>query len=221
MEGKTPIENVRLSFACDKVYENMTPCSSGRHCSSCNKIVVDFTDKDQETLRKALEEHGSVCGRFKKEQVTRIDKRAWNFKRFAASLLLAIGLSSFIKELKAQITSSDTLNNEKKYFETAFLGMIIEPMPTYINGGEQGLFNFVKKNFNYPCDTASGTVYVSFTVDTSGKVIDAKIAKSLSPESDSEALRVVKLLEFTPGRQNGKKVPIQFTLPISVGKPKD
>ena len=99
--------------------------------------------------------------------------------------------------------------------------MLIETMPTFKHGGEKGLAKFLKNNLKYPKDSIEGKVYVSFTIDTTGKVIDPTIIRSLSTEADKEVLRVVKMLEFTPGTQGGKKKRIQYTLPVSFSNKKN
>src|SRR5690606_27287419 len=55
-----------------------------------------------------------------------------------------------------------------------------------------------------------------FVVETDGKINEVKTVKSLSKETDEEALRVVKLMsgQWNPGRQNGEVVRVRYTLPI-------
>jgi protein TonB len=60
-----------------------------------------------------------------------------------------------------------------------------------------------------------GTLNVSFTIDTLGKVTNAAILRGINSAVDAEAIRVVKLLEFEPGTQNGRKVQVNYNLPIS------
>lgn len=44
----------------------------------------------------------------------------------------------------------------------------------------------------------------------------SNVLRELHPEYDKEALRVVKAMpKWNPGRQNGKSVPVYFTLPIT------
>ena len=74
-------------------------------------------------------------------------------------------------------------------------------------------------NLHYP-DSAkqlgiSGTVYVSFLIDTKGKVSNIKVLKGIGGGCDEEAIRVVKKMpRWGAGRQAGKAVNVQFTMPI-------
>lgn len=130
--------------------------------------------------------------------------------------MLAIGFSTFSNELKAQSLSCDSVNHQHDadQAEMAF-GMIAGTMPVYTYGGEEGMLEFIGKNLKYPSgDTLDGMVVAAFVVDATGKVTGPEIMLSLTAEADEEVLRVVKLLEFQPGMQGGKRVPMRYTLPI-------
>ncbi len=64
-------------------------------------------------------------------------------------------------------------------------------------------------------DNLEGKVMVSFVVDKVGKVKDVKVKKSISPELDKEAIRVVKGMPlWKPGMQAGIPQNVQLYLPI-------
>jgi protein TonB len=91
-------------------------------------------------------------------------------------------------------------------------------MPAF-PGGEQELMNFLMKNVKYPKEATDkgteGRVIVQFVVDKDGSVINPKVVKSVSPELDQEALRVVKMMpKWQPGKQNGEIVPVRFAIPV-------
>ncbi len=94
----------------------------------------------------------------------------------------------------------------------------VSEMPTFA-GGDAALKKFLKDNLEYPVADLEmgnkGTVVVQFTVSPSGQLTDFKVARSVSPGLDAEALRVVKKMpNWTPGRQNGQAVYVQFNLPV-------
>ncbi len=78
------------------------------------------------------------------------------------------------------------------------------------------MLKFMQSNLRYK-ECVEGMVVVQFVIDTTGQVIEPFLLKSLTKETDAEAMRVVQLLEFTPGMQNGKKMPIRYVLPIRFG----
>jgi protein TonB len=93
-----------------------------------------------------------------------------------------------------------------------------EIMPEY-PGGESVLYDFVRKHLEYPryeLETGiQGKVTVGFIIDENGKVTNVHVMKGVSRGIDNEAIRVVKLLhDFTPGSQSGRKVRVNFVLPL-------
>jgi protein TonB len=53
-------------------------------------------------------------------------------------------------------------------------------------------------------------------VTSKGGVDKVEILKSVDPELDKEAIRVVKTLPaFKPGKQGGKPVPVWYMVPIN------
>jgi len=95
---------------------------------------------------------------------------------------------------------------------------IVEEMPSF-PGGDIERNKFLAKNIVYPQQASEngiqGTVYVSFIVDTDGKIEDVKILRGIGGGCEEEALRVVKLMpRWKAGRQDGKTVRILYTMPI-------
>lgn len=60
-----------------------------------------------------------------------------------------------------------------------------------------------------------GRVIIQFIVNEEGKVEDPRVVRGIGGGADEEALRVVKEAEFEPGRQRGKPVRVQYSLPIT------
>lgn len=62
---------INIPKPCDEDWNKMTPKEQGRHCSACNKTVIDFTSKTDEQVIKAFEKERNLCGRFKAQQLNR------------------------------------------------------------------------------------------------------------------------------------------------------
>ena len=61
----------------------------------------------------------------------------------------------------------------------------------------------------------NGRVFVTFVVETDGRVTDIKVLRGIGGGCDEEAVRVVKNMpKWDPGKQRGKPVRVQFNLPI-------
>jgi TonB family protein len=62
---------------------------------------------------------------------------------------------------------------------------------------------------------SEGQVFVNFVVRPDGSTSDAKVVRSLCSTCDQAALAAVKALpHLTPGKQNGKTVTVQMTIPV-------
>jgi TonB family protein len=96
---------------------------------------------------------------------------------------------------------------------------VVDDMPDY-PGGEEALHKFIAESIEYPAAAKDsgiqGRVYVSFVIDSKGEVANVKIARSVSPSLDEEAMRVVKSMPiWKPGSQDGKPVNVAFIIPIN------
>ena len=62
---------INIPNPCTEDWNKMTPEDKGRHCTVCEKTVIDFTNKIDETIVKLHEIEGEICGRYKKTQLNR------------------------------------------------------------------------------------------------------------------------------------------------------
>jgi len=68
---KTPIL-LHIPEPCHENWDAMTNANKGRHCQSCNKIVVDFSVmSDRQVLEYFKTTTGKTCGRFHDDQLQR------------------------------------------------------------------------------------------------------------------------------------------------------
>ncbi|MFA5195759.1 MAG: energy transducer TonB, partial [Bacteroidales bacterium] len=95
---------------------------------------------------------------------------------------------------------------------------IVEEMPEF-PGGEKERIKFLTGNMHYP-DIAKemgiqGPVYLTFIIEKDGTVTGVNILRGIGGGCDEEASRVVNMMpKWTPGRQNGKEVRVQFNMPV-------
>lgn len=95
---------------------------------------------------------------------------------------------------------------------------VVEELPGF-PGGVGAMMDFLAKNIKYPVDAQrankEGRVIVVFVVEKDGMISSARIARSVYPSLDAEALRVVKAMpKWTPGKQKGKPVRVKFNIPV-------
>lgn len=97
--------------------------------------------------------------------------------------------------------------NESEYF------VAVEQMPSPI-GGIKG----IQEKIVYPESAKragiEGRVYVKAFIDETGKVVSAEIIKGIGGGCDEAAIDAVMKTKFNPGKQRGKPVKVQVTVPI-------
>ena len=94
----------------------------------------------------------------------------------------------------------------------------VEQMPEF-PGGETEMLKYLAKNIRYPAAAqragVEGLVVLSFVVSRTGEISEIQVVKNLGAGTDEEAMRVVKTMpKWTPGKQNGRAVPVRYTLPV-------
>lgn len=82
-------------------------------------------------------------------------------------------------------------------------------MPTII-GGQKALYSKIKYPEIPRKVNIQGRVEVEFIIDKQGNVTQPRIVRILHPDLDEEVLRVIKLIKFSPGVQNGILVKVKM-----------
>ena len=95
----------------------------------------------------------------------------------------------------------------------------LNEIPPSFPGGDWKLEKFINKNLKYPQkawdSNVQGRVVVSFIIEKDGSLTEIKVVRSLSSDTDEEALRIInKSPKWIPGKQAGQPVRVLFTLPI-------
>jgi TonB family protein len=97
--------------------------------------------------------------------------------------------------------------------------MVVEKMPQY-PGGDSELIKYLSQSIKYPVEAQKsgiqGRVICQFIVEKDGTISNIKIVRSVDPNLDAEAVRVIKAMpDWQPGEQKGQKVNVEYTLPIN------
>lgn len=97
----------------------------------------------------------------------------------------------------------------------------VEQMPTLPGGGGSAAILYaIYQHLVVPRDAVEGRVFVRFVVNAEGAITTPFIVKGVSPKTDAAVLAAVnKLPRLLPGKQNGRAVQVEFTLPVSVAQP--
>lgn len=131
--------------------------------------------------------------------------------RILSAMLMAIffSASAFSQSAKSEKPSTDRIYD------------VVERMPVF-PGGQSALKKYLEDNVVYPESARGeeGRVIVSFVVEKDGTVSNAKVRRSVHPDLDKEAERVVgSMPKWRPGRHNGEAVRVKYNVPITFRSP--
>ncbi len=129
-------------------------------------------------------------------------------KTIKTMLMITVFLGTAFWQVKAQENKS----KDRIYTE-------VEEMPEY-PGGFNALAGEIAGAVKYPDEAKKkgiqGKVFVSFVVDETGKLTNAKVERGVDPALDAESLRVINSLKtWKPGKEKGKAVKVAYTIPIN------
>ncbi|MBI3221155.1 MAG: energy transducer TonB [Bacteroidetes bacterium] len=92
-----------------------------------------------------------------------------------------------------------------------------EHQPEPING-YKAFYEQLGKMIKYPRQAKSigteGKVFVEFIINKNGEPSDLKILKGIGSGCDEEAMRILALTKWEPGKQRGKPVRVKMVLPV-------
>lgn len=118
-------------------------------------------------------------------------------------------------------------DEEADFDGQAFISPEIKPYYKECEHAEEGkedctnlkMIKYISTNIHYPEiareKEISGTVFIQFIVNKTGKVLKPKLMRGVSPSLDSEAMRLVSSLpQMEPGTQQGKPIAVLYTIPV-------
>lgn len=134
-----------------------------------------------------------------------------------AVALLAMNSTAMRANVQKKVVKTTKVT--KKTSATDKVYEVCEQMPTF-PGGDAALMKYLSENVKYPAlaikAQEQGRVVVSFTVEKDGAISDVKVARTVTPSLDAEAVRVVKAMpKWTPGKQGGQLVRVRYNVPVS------
>lgn len=96
---------------------------------------------------------------------------------------------------------------------------VVEQMPEF-PGGMKDLMTYLKDNIKYPKAAqdkkVQGRVIVQFVVEKDGTPTEFNVVRSVDPDLDAEALRVLGgMPKWKPGMQKGQVVRVKYTVPVA------
>jgi TonB family protein len=114
---------------------------------------------------------------------------------------------TYSQEIPDFLLSDNMFNRNDKYLVS------VDEMPEPIGGVAA-----IQKNIKYP-EIAKragieGKVYILAYIDENGNVTKTTVLKGIGGGCDEAAMNAIKKVKFIPGRQSGKPVKVQVSIPV-------
>ena len=120
----------------------------------------------------------------------------------------ALGNGVTFQTVAARVPVDDDGANEEKIF------IVVETKPELI-GGMRALQEAVEYPEFAKEAGIEGRVFVQFIVDEQGNVTNPQVTRGVNKLLDESALEAVREMKFKPGKQRGKAVKVQMSLPVT------
>ena len=120
--------------------------------------------------------------------------------------------SGTVGEVKVEEPKAEFPKIEEKKVEVPYL-VSVDMMPEPYGGTKE-----IQRLLVYPQTAVKaeieGKVFVKAFINDQGVVTRAEIVKGIGYGCDEEAIRVVRMTSFRPGKLNGRYVNVQITIPV-------
>lgn len=139
---------IEIPKPCSENWSIMTPTEKGAFCSTCQKEVLNFTNKSNNELSKFVFKNKNICGKFKPSQLG-INNSSVETNRYSKYRFL-LGLSTFLSLTTPLLSQNKSLENKEitEFNQTKKRDKIIEKVTdsiqikgviSDINGGLPGV----------------------------------------------------------------------------------
>ena len=134
----------------------------------------------------------------------------------ASSLFMAVLAEDNVSSTANQVSGDSVKTKPFTKVDENGIYFVPDQLPQF-QGGDKAMQKYLVENLRCPAglDSIRGTVIVRFVVSETGKTGSFKIQRSLNPQFDEEVIRVIKgMPDWIPGTNEGKAVPVYYTLPV-------
>ncbi len=131
----------------------------------------------------------------------------------SSDVLQDVNIASTELDVNANVTAPPPPPPKEEKTEEPTYFVAVEEMPEPIGG-----IAAIQSKIVYPEIAkragVEGKVYVLAFVDVKGNVTKARILKGIGAGCDEAALKAVEATQFKPGKQRGKPVNVQVSIPV-------
>jgi TonB family protein len=125
---------------------------------------------------------------------------------------------TWVETRESIVACGPLVRNELSPGDTIFESLDISRIPAFSGDTTGNLFNqYVAENINWPTLNVDirGAVICEGVVNRQGRLVNVKVLRSLHPDFDREALRILENMpDWLPARRNGRYVSARVLFPI-------
>jgi protein TonB len=121
---------------------------------------------------------------------------------------------------KGTIDRNESLIEEQQVYDDSIYR--IPDIQASFHGGDYARVKFFEENLKFPTTKLTNddrnVVFLNFVVEPDSTCSNIKIVRGINDDFNNEAIRVVELAKWNPGKKNGKIVRSEFTFPVMFKK---
>ena len=162
-----------------------------------------------------------TTGRYSEHNTDRDTQSILDYESMEKELEYVYNCTLALADYKGQIAFAPTQEKKKVEIDDVVSYNDCDQRPAFLNSTDprQFLEKWVYQYLKYPQEAVrngvQGRVMVEFIINKDGKVSDVRVVKSVSPELDEEAVKVVAASpKWKPAKHRGQKVRCSMTIPV-------
>ncbi len=182
---KTQQLKIQVPEPCHEDWNKMTPKDKGAFCSSCEKVVVDFTKMTDRQLLEFVEKNKGkkTCGKFNGFQLDRKitvttpkPNYFWTVKQFFVGLLVSLSFPGFTKaeNIAPNFNPLPTIDNQDLNQEMV-KGLVVSPSGHKISGAYVRIYQDGRITKAYTVTDETGTFSMELPKNHEAKKIELKV----------------------------------------------
>ena len=162
-----------------------------------------------------------TTGRYSEHNTDRDTQSILDYESMERELEYVYNCTLALADYEGQISFAPTQEKKKVEIDDVVSYNDCDQRPSFLNSTDprQFLEKWVYQYLKYPPEAVrggvQGRVMVEFIINKDGKVSDVRVVKSVSPELDEEAVKVVAASpKWKPAKHRGQKVRCSMTIPV-------
>ena len=137
-------------------------------------------------------------------------------------LLVVVGAMSLLLQSCASTPTGVVRRPDADYYYTDWRRLPSQEAFDVAAAPEGGMIAFIN-HFSYPPELrrqrVGGVVRAFVSLDSTGRVLEARIVRSVNPVLDRMVIEAIRHTRWIPALKNNVRIPLKFYLPVTFSPP--